>query len=231
MVLAMPAMAQVASLTGPTTIIEHMDCTGDNEIKVKLNPASSRATSVHVFAITQRGPDIFRSAPAAQMLEGHDNNTRISSGGPVIIPAGSSAPVNTGICWRNDIIDSGSGSVVQIVIANGPGYTVHPTEGRLDINIAEDDDCADPADGMFGEPNPRNLVWKENPNCRCATESTHPSVRWLGSQSTTITRRDNTTETYTLSDEVYQQALSNLASHFSDPSYLYCPESPWKGLP
>lgn len=101
----------------------------------------------------------------------------------------------------------------------------------MNINFPESDDCATPAASNFGgDPSPRGVVWKES-GCRCATESMHPSVRRLGSQSTTITRRDNTTETYNLSDEVYQQALSNLASHFSDPSYLYCPESPWKGLP
>jgi len=117
---AMPTKAQVASLTGPDTIFEHMNCTGDKEIKVKLNPASSRDTLVHVFAITQRGPDIFRDAPAAQMHEGHPNNVKISGGGAVRIPANTSNPVDTGICWRNDIIDSGNGSQVQIVIANGP---------------------------------------------------------------------------------------------------------------
>jgi len=78
---------------------------------------------------------------------------------------------------------------------------------------------------------PGGVVWKENPDCRCATESTHASVRRLGSQSTTITRRDSTTETYTQPEENWRQTLRNLAKDFSDPSYLYCAESPWKGLP
>jgi len=48
-----PAMAQVASLTGLPTIIEHLPCTGDNAIRVRLSYASSRNTTVHVFAFTQ----------------------------------------------------------------------------------------------------------------------------------------------------------------------------------
>jgi len=33
------------------------------------------------------------------------------------------------------------------------------------------------------------------------------------------------------SEAVWRQNLRNLAAHFSDPSYLYCADSPWKGLP
>jgi len=128
----------------------------------------------------------------------------------------------TDICFKDDTLDTGP-SVVEVVIANGPGYTVHPEWGRIEFTITDNDNCAAPVG------TPGGVVYKES-GCRCATESLHPSVRRHGSQTTTITRRD-TTVTYTQPEEAYQQTLSNLASHFSDPSYLYCPESPWKGLP
>jgi len=207
MTMAVPAIAQVASLivTGQIqggNVVEEAACTG-NVISVRLSPASSQNTNVNVFAITQSGPNRFRDAPGR--LAPNDNRV-ISSGGPVFIGAGSSAAVPTGICWRNDIIDS-EGSKVMVVIANGPGYTVHPTSGRFNFDIFDTDDCASPAS------TPGGVVWQENPDCRCATESTHAEVRRLSSST---------------SEEGF---LRNLAENFSDPSYLYCAESPWKGLP
>jgi len=78
---------------------------------------------------------------------------------------------------------------------------------RFNFDIFDTDDCALPAS------TPGGVVWQENPDCRCATESTHAEVRRLSSPT---------------SEEGF---LRNLAEYFSDPSYLYCPESPWKGLP
>jgi len=216
--LAGPAVAQQASLgiTGSIangTVIEEMSC-ADNVINVQLRQARSQPTTVHVFAITRSGPG--RLAPD------FDVNI-ISNGGPVIIPQNSIAPVNTGICWRNDIIE-GNPSEVEVVIANGPGYTVHPREGRFNFSIFDMDNCSTPAD------TPGGVVWKENPDCRCSTESLNDEVRRYSRRETTVTHRGVTT-THTQEDQWYHQTLRNLAGQFSDPSYLYCPESPWRGLP
>jgi len=131
--------------------------------------------------------------------------------------------VLTALCFKDDTLDTGP-SVVEVVIANGPGYTVHPERGRIEFTITDNDDCARPDD------TPGGVVYKES-GCRCATESLHPSVRRHGSQTTILNENQNNERTYTQPEEAYQQTLSNLANHFSDPSYLYCPESPWKGLP
>jgi len=137
-------------------------------------------------------------------------------------------------------------SEVTVLIANGPGYTVHPTLGKTNFTITEDDNCAAPA-GTTGD-----VVYKES-GCRCATESTHAEVRRLTSPEPRVHTRlracadgetpgdppvcstdigaPATTRTSTQSEAAWQQTLGNVAGQFSDPSYLYCPESPWKGLP
>ncbi len=206
--MATPAQAQVASLSATGlimtdgTVVEELPCTSGG-ISVKLDGTQTRDTTVHVFAITQSGLDRFRNAPG-RLVPNFDVNN-ISSGGPVTILARSATAVDTGICWRNDIIDS-MVSEVMVVIANGPGYTVSPTEGTVNFTISDNDFCAMPAS------TPGGVVWKENPDCRCATESTHAEVR--SGQS----------------EEAWRQTLKNVARHFSDPSYLYCADSPYKGL-
>jgi len=137
--------------------------------------------------------------------------------------------------------------VVEVVIANGPGYTVHPERGRIEFTITDNDDCTNPAG------TPGGVVWKENPDCRCAMQSTHASVRRLGSPKprvhvdlracadgetpgdppvcSTSRRAPATTRTHTQSEATWRQTLGNLAAHFSDPSHLYCEDSPYKGLP
>jgi len=114
--------------------------------------------------------------------------------------------------------------VVEVVIANGPGYTVHPERGRIEFTITDNDDCTSPAG------TPGGVVWKES-GCRCATASTHASVRRLSERTTVLNAGEDDERTVTPPEETWQQTLRNLAAHFSDPSYLYCEESPWKGLP
>jgi len=164
-----------------------------------------------------------------------------------MIPANDSDRYTVNVlCWRNDIIDSGSPEV-DIVIANGAGYTVHPTKGRHRFVLIEDDDCTNPAAA------PGGVVWKQNPGCRCAMQSTNAEVRRHTSPEPRVhvalrACRDGETptdppqcstgffapartQTSTQSEEVWRQHLRNVASHFSDPPHLYCAESPWKGLP
>ncbi len=43
-------------------------------------------------------------------------------------------------CREDDVIDTEAGEVT-VVIANGSGYTVHPTRGTADFSITEDDCC------------------------------------------------------------------------------------------
>jgi len=71
-----PAIAQVAELVFNTNtmigaqpqgnVLENSICFDSaNRIFVKLDPAPTRDTTVHVFAITQTGPDKFRRVPDA----------------------------------------------------------------------------------------------------------------------------------------------------------------------
>ncbi len=191
---------------------------------VSLDGTQTQDTTVHVFAITKTGPDLFRNAPG-RLVPGHENNDRIKSSARVLIPAGNTNLRRTNICWRNDLIDS-NWPEVEIVIANGPGYTVHPTNGRHSFTIlGTEDNCSNPGSA------PGGVIYKES-GCRCATQSTHPAVRQLFPKQTyTLNEGEDNQRTITATDENYQLSLKNLAASFSDPSYLYCAESPYKGLP
>jgi len=209
-----PAQTQVARISDHrfSSISENNDCSGPARISVQLDGTQARDTTVHVFAITRSGLDMFRDSPG-RLHPTNTNNTKISGGGPVTIPAGSTNPVPTGICWRDDVIHSGSSaSEVMVVIANGPGYTVSPDHGRINLEILNDDFC--------GIPPPGGVVYRES-GCRCATESLHPSAR----RQTSPEPRDGQ------SGKTWRQHLQAVAGHFSDPSYLYCADSPYKGLP
>jgi len=256
--LAPPALAQMPQmeflhLTGDGTG-EGADCTASNH-QINVGPSNTdgallaRPVTVNVVAITTAGPDRFADRHGGRFLRRADGsliapkNSQIKGRATLQISRNQKDP--TRLCWADDSLDTGD-SQVMVVIANGPGYTVHPERGRLEFTITDNDDCASPAG------TPGGVVWKES-GCRCATQSTHDSVRQLASPMprvhvslracadgetpgdppvcSTNPQAPATTRTSTQPESVWRQTLRNLAAHFSDPSYLYCPESPWKGLP
>jgi len=255
--MPMQAQAQVAelvfndgSMIGPQgVVLENGNCfDSTNQIFVKLDPVPTRAPTVHVFAITRGGPDKFRRVPDAQLDNAGDNRTsndNIRSSTSVTIAANDADRHTANLCWRNNIIDSGA-SEVDIMIANGAGYTVHPTKGKHRFTIPEEDVCDQPA------MTPGGVVWKES-GCRCAMHSTNAEVRRLTSPEPRVHTRlracadgetlgdppvcstdpgvPATTRTDTQAEEGWRQNLRSVAAQFSDPFYLYCPSSPWKGLP
>jgi len=160
-----------------------------------------------VFAITRSGPDRFRTVPQAQLEADSarlaQSLNQIGNGGSVTIPAGNSSHHQSGICWRNDIIDARD-SQVEVVIANGPGYTINPERGRLAFTITEDDSCTNPAS------TPGGVVWKES-GCRCATQSTHASVRRLSRKTTVLNAGEDNERTVMQPEGAYHQTLRNLA--------------------
>jgi len=193
---------------------EGADCTAnDFAIQVGHDPVANRpVAAVRVFALTLSGPDRFGNRGSPIELTPAAKNSQIRASTTVNVGR-NGGWFGTGLCFKDDTLDTGP-SVVEVVIANGPGYTVHPDRGRIEFTITDNDDCATPAG------TPGGVVWKES-GCRCATQSTHDSVRQLASPMPLEGQ----------SEAVWRQNLRHLAAHFSDPSYLYCADSPWKGLP
>ncbi len=198
-------------------------------------PAPTQTTNVHVIASTTRGPNLFENRNPG-LLTDHVDNRNIRGYVSVRIPARDGDWYNGYLCWRDDTIDSGNGSDVRVQIVNGSGYTVSPTRGHVNITIAENDFCNNPpVDGVVHKLNASGGAWG---TCTCAMESQHPSVRRAldpdkrkiptpGPDGRYGTDDDGTTN----APEPSTGFLRSLAAQFHDPSYLYCEESPYKGLP
>ncbi len=168
-------------------------------------------------------------------------NDKIAGSGTVTWGRGGSGntqpgiPEGRAICWADDNLDTGD-TEVMLVIANGPGYTVDPANSRHTFTIRDNDDCRDPA------ATPGGVVYRMNGSstCICATESRVSDVRRA---LTPITRPfrtagpdgifgndDDVTETRELTPSS-PGFLKQLAAQFHDPPHLYCPDSPYRGLP
>ncbi len=207
------------------------------------NTRFASAVSARVIAIVRSGHNRFEDRHGGKFLNKadgtgliHEKNARIAGSGTVSWSAGSSfymQPQNSqgrAICWGDDNLDTGD-TEVELVIANGPGYTVDPGASRHTFTIRDNDDCANPA------ATPGGVVYKINggSSCICATESQHSSVRRAldrtiptpGDDGRYGTDDDGTTDAPAPRPGFFKQ----LAAQFHDPSYLYCAESPYKGLP
>ncbi len=182
---------------------------------------STLSLTFRVAAITVSGHNRFSDRHGGKFLNKADGSGLIaakngSMRGFAEVTLTSKGLVSTDLCWTDDNLDTGP-SEVEVVILNGPGYTVHPERGRFRFTIRDNDDCANPA------ATPGGVVYKMDSGgrtCICATESRHSNMlRRLADQPT---RQSAAT---------HQAKLRQLGTMFHDPSHLYCPESPWKGLP
>ena len=208
------------------------------------------AVSARVIAIVRSGPNRFEDRHGGHFLKKADDdgdwiaekNEWIAGSGLAMWSAGSlgntqpGIPQGRAICWGDDNLDTGD-TEVMLVIANGPGYTVDPARSTHTFTIKDNDNCANPA------VTPGGVVYKfrsghSGSTCICATESRHSSVKRAldpekrkiptpGADGRFGTDDDGTTD----GPPPSAGFLSGLAQQFHDPSYLYCPESPYKGLP
>ncbi len=140
------------------------------------------------------------------------------------------------ICWGDDKIES-DGSVVRIMLMRGAGYTIDPNKPWVEYSVFDQDTCSEPG----GRTENEGVVYRFNSSggawgtCTCTAESRSPEVRRAldrtiptpGPDGRFGTDDDGTTDAPAPSAGF----LSRLAAQFHDPSYLYCDESPYKGLP
>ena len=253
MVIAMPTMAQGLPEIS-LQITPQFDPTNESYVSNNGLPAQIRASSnaqgvsVNVFAHTVSGYDRFRNPGVRAYIDPSssdvyrqrsqatytDNSTAWEqlgdTGGSFSNGAGS--PV-----FPNDLLVTGN-SVVRVILMPGTGYTINPNMRSVDITVRDTpgERCAAASSapgGKYYMPHPQGgLAWGV---CTCAAESRHSSVRraldrtipTAGPDGRFGTDDDGTTE----APEPSTGFLSRLAAQFHDPSYLYCDESPYKGLP
>ncbi len=167
------------------------------------------------FDVDRYGPKFLNKADGTGPIAAK-NNGDIGSSGTVSWASGErfNRLARPSICWPDDNLDTGD-SRVQVVIANGPGYTVDPAKTSWTFTITDNDDCSSLA------ATPGGVVYKiqDGRTCACATESLDCNVRKLGSRDARQ------------SEETWMDSLRRLGQQFHDPEYLYCDESPWQGLP
>ncbi len=193
--------------------------------------------SVNLIAFTVDGPDRLRNYGVPAYLAVDSAAIRSRSQFSQTIST-SWTPVTGGnrICIGNDKIQQ-IPSTIRVLLLPGAGYRVDPQRRSIDVNVVDLDSCATPDDwpkneGVVYQFNGSNGAWG---TCTCAAQSQHPSVRRAldrtiptpGPDGRYGTDDDGTTD----APEPSAGFLGLLAAGFHDPSYLYCPESPWKGLP
>ena len=211
----------------------------------QANPATRFTTAgeAKVLAIVLSGHNRFADRYGGKFLKKADGpgliaakNDKIASSGSVRWSAGMTGntqprtPQGRAICWGDDNLDTGD-TEVMLVIANGPGYTVDPGAARHTFTIKDNDDCTNPA------ATPGGVVYKMDSSgrtCICATKSRVSDVRQALDRTIPTPGDDGR---YGTDDDGTRDApapsagfLSRLAAQFHDPSYLYCDESPYKGL-
>ena len=202
---------------------------------------SANNVTLNLRAITVSGPDRLRDygVPAYKARDSAEISTGGTFGASLTTSYRDGRAVGMPdemICWGDDKIES-TRSVVRIMLMRGPGYTIDPDKRWVEYSVFDIDNCSDPG----REPNNEGIVYRFNASggawgtCTCATESRHSSVRRAldrtiptpGPDGRYGTDDDGTTE----APEPSTGFLSRLAAQFHDPSYLYCDESPYKGLP
>jgi len=171
---------------------------------------------VRVLALTRTGHNRLRDYGVPIYMDETDTRT-IRSLATVTIPAGSDTKLSPQssdpICWRNDHLDTGD-SVVEIVIVNGAGYRVNPTQNSLTFTIREDDDCANPGNRTVYVPIGGNM----NNTCVCRTRQVAAQL-YPGSV---------TGITHTI-DDYYVTINGNRSLRSSTDRSNYCLQSPYQG--
>ena len=243
---AAPTLAQtlpvVELLVSDTEISETYDCTRTGAFQINAgvqadgSPLPGGRLEFRVAAITTSGHNRFEDRHGGKFLEKADGsgliaakNGRITGFAEMTLTR--KTLTSTGLCWGDDNLDTGD-STVMVVIANGPGYTVHPTKGRATFTIRDNDSCRNPTAATGGVVHRMN----GSSTCICATESRVSDVRRALEDRTIPTPGDD--GRYGTDDDGTTDAplpgagfLSRLAAQFHDPSHLYCADSPYKGLP
>ncbi len=242
----------VELLVSDTEISETYDCTSSGAFQINAGvrsdgrPLPGGRLEFRVAAITTSGPNRFADPHGHTTMQGTApskfltkadgtgliaaKNDRIKGFADMMLTSKGLSP--TGLCWGDDNLDTGD-TEVMVVIANGPGYTVHPTKGRAIFTIRENDSCANPTAATGSVVHQMNSSGR---TCICATESRVSDVRRALDRGTIPTPGDDgrygtDDDGTTTGPEKPANFLSRLAAQFHDPSYLYCPESPYKGLP
>ena len=250
-VLATPAGAQVLpeislrinpgyAITNESLVA---GCDISNGLPVQIQASSNaNGVAVNIFAHTVSGHDRFRDYGVPAYIDPGQRNKKIyRSRTQVTSPTTLWAELNsfggTGSpCFADDLLITGS-SVVRVILMPGTGYTVNPNMRSVDITVRDTpgENCASAAGapgGKYYMPHPQGgLKWGV---CTCAAKSLHPSVRRAldrtvptpGDDGRYGTDDDGTAP----APEPSTEFLSNLGRQYHDPSYLYCEESPYKGI-
>ncbi len=241
----------VELLVSDTEVSEMYDCASPGNFRINAgvqadgSPLPGGRLTFQVAAITTSGPNRFADPHGHTTMQGTAPSKFLNKADGMGLIAAKNASIKgfaemtltskglvpTGLCWGDDNLDTGD-SEVMVVIANGPGYTVHPTKGRAIFTIRENDSCANPTAATGGVVH-RMLGGR---SCICATESRVSDVRRALDRGTISTPGDDgrfgtDDDGTTLGPEKPARFLSRLAAQFHDPSYLYCADSPYKGLP
>ncbi len=242
---AAPAVAQMPTLgigwttSGDRTGQSVEDQDGGCLVNISLRRSIGAGNlTVNLMAHTVSGPDRLRDHGVPTYMADGSAEIKTRSEFRQTVSAGTWTTVAAGgrICHGNDRVEQ-IPSVIRVLLMPGAGYRVDPNRRWIDITVIDMDNCAMPDDrtengGVVYQFNESGGAWG---TCTCATESQHPSVRRAldrtiptpGDDGRYGTDDDGTTDAPPASTAL----LRSLAGNFHDPSYLYCEESPYKGLP
>ncbi len=231
-------------------------CDISNGLPAQIRASSSaQGVSVNIFAHTVSGHDRFRNhgVPAyidtsrrAVPVYRQRTQARYTDSSTAWAELSSFGNGTGSPCFADDLLITGD-SVVRVILMPGAGYTINPNMRSVDITVRDTpgENCASAGDapgGRYYMPHPQGgLAWGV---CTCSDESQHPGVRRALKRPTNIpgqtvptpgpdgqigTDDDGTAPVpFPPASTAF---LGSLARNFHDPSHLYCPESPWKGLP
>ncbi len=246
LLLALPAAVQAQPMleigygsSGASNIMVLEESLGPNngclDIQLKADQTANNVR-VHLIAYTVSRPDRLRNrgveaykVNADQIIRSSDQFVRNLTTAWTPLDAGR------GICIGDNRIKEDL-SEIHVVLMRAPngGYEVG-TQRSIDISVLDRDTCGD-ATAIDRNGGAIYRVEANGQSCTCATESRVSDVRRALEERTYPTPGDD--ERYGTDDDGTAEAspasmdfLKSLARNFHDPSYLYCNESPYKGLP